>query len=230
MKNPWSYSTNVFANISNHNFKLLYAIAKNHDAYLAGVSNDPEIVAIYNTEHPSCQDYLTKYDLWFGMYNAKEAAAQSFRLRMNTLGNTKAVKWDVWIQSVYAKGTPEYTNLLANGRAPLQKGSYASRLSAVNALILNISDDAALADLKTDIIAYALVIHTAFEAKNAVIVKLKAAQNILEAARKAHAVVMFGALILLMLRFVNNPKEIEKFYNMELIRTKNTAKSQSKAA
>ncbi|MCX6351929.1 MAG: hypothetical protein NTX03_08700, partial [Bacteroidetes bacterium] len=133
MSNNWQYSSNVFDNISKNSFKLLYDVAIGHDTYLAGLKDtDPELLVLYNTEHPSCVDYEIKYDSWSSKYNAKEAAVQSFQIQIGHLGTDKIASYDVQIQVVYPKGTPEYTNLLANGRAPFQKGSYSRRLSALN--------------------------------------------------------------------------------------------------
>ncbi|MCX6350545.1 MAG: hypothetical protein NTX03_01655 [Bacteroidetes bacterium] len=224
MSNLWSYSSNVFDNISKNNFKLLYDVALGHDTYLAGLKDtDPEILVLYNLEHPSYVDYVTKYDLWFGDYNAKEAAVQSFQMEIEHLGGDKIASYDVQIQIVYPKGSPGYTHLLANGRAPFQKGSYSSRLSALNGLINNIGDDVALADLKVEIVAFAAIVNNAFIAKNAAIVQLKSERDVLEAARISHCTVMFQILASLMIKYLLHLTEIEKFYNMGLIRTKGAA-------
>ncbi|MCX6351928.1 MAG: hypothetical protein NTX03_08695, partial [Bacteroidetes bacterium] len=93
----------------------------------------------------------------------------------------------------------------------------------LNGLINNIGGDAALADLKLEIVAFAAIVNAAFDAKNATIVQLKAERDVLEAVRISHSIVLYGVLGLLMNKYKPLPTEIEKFYNMGLIRTRGAA-------
>jgi len=219
----WHYSENQFNNCSKSNFKRMDIISSDHDSNLNSYPDDPAIVDLFNYFHPYRLTYRSAYSFWTSSRALNEGATLLFENLIRELSGTKIEDWDIQIQTIYKRDTPQYKALLNNYRVPFQSGPYNTRINELFALINNIGTDASLAAVKTDIVAFTDEIVAARDMQQGKESNLKTASFELELERERCAKAMYYTLATLMLKYIDNPVQIEAFYDLEEIRKRGGA-------
>ena len=124
------------------------------------------------------------------------------------------------IQVVYAQTSTQYMALLPNRRQPFQTGSRQQRKAAVLALSTAIGTDAALAAVKTLVDAFYTQLNTADNAQQGSLSTTGGNSDEVEEQRIGIATTMYGGLGKLMNHFKDTPEQIENFYDLETLRSK----------
>ena len=149
---------------------------------------------------------------------AYKGATQATENLLKELASDKIENWDIRIQVVYRKGTPEYLALIPNGRKPFQSLAYELRLSAVETLISSIGDDVALVPLKTDVEAFYALIVAARDNQQGKEGLVDSLSVQLEQERVDCSQAMYYTLGGLMQKYYQNTELISGFYDMDNIR------------
>lgn len=219
METLWSYLLNPFLNAAGDNFKKFNTIvtftydrikAKAGDAFFDELILDLESVYL---------SWQSLYTAWSSSTSAHKAATLLLANLFKDLSGDKIDDWDIKIQVVYKKDTPQYMNLLPNGRKPFQSGSHEQRIQAVADLVTAIGSDAALATLKTAIIAFQT---TLTDAKSDQAAKLSATNTYSEQLSlviKVIAKFMYLVLGKFMVHYYDNPTMIEPYFDLATIRS-----------
>jgi len=79
------------------------------------------------------------------------------------LSGDKIEDFDIRVQVVYKRGTPQYAALFPNFRIPFQSGGYDERIAKLKALAEGMNGDPALAIIKADADAFFTLIFDARE-------------------------------------------------------------------
>ena len=149
---------------------------------------------------------------------AYKGATQAAKNLWDELRSDKIDNWDIRIQVVYRKGTPEYLALIPNGRKPFQSLAYELRLSAVETLISSIGDDLALAALKIDVEAFYALLVAARDNQQGKEGLVDGLSVELEQERVNCSQAMYYTLGGLMQKYYQNTELISGFYDMDNIR------------
>lgn len=214
----FSFTENPFLNGTVNSYKKMNIISADTDSKLFGQQSNPLIGPAFTFFNPHRTLYSQKYIAWKSRLAAYHGATAKVYRLIAELSGTKIENFDVRIQVVYARDTEEYIALLPEYRGPFQTGEIDERIAALATLIENIGADAALAAVKTDIIAFHALLAGARNDQQA----LEGESNIksaeLEHERVTCAQAMYGVLGMLMNVYRVDPSQIADYFDLETLR------------
>lgn len=215
----WIFVINTFeVNTRGSNVKML-SIVTDTDAKLQNENADPDILELYNLLHPIYDNYrqvCINYDMIEGNYGG---GTQAFEDLMDTLP-TVLRTWEGPIRAVYFEDTPEEKAIFPNKRTPFLKGTYEDRLSAIGTLAQKLSTIAPLNATYLLVSSfYTLALSTRLAQQQGE-GALGQVSDLREQQRIIVAQALYGVLGGLMLKFRTSPTDIERFFDLELLRSK----------
>ncbi len=216
---PWIFISNTFdVQTRNSNVKMLSLITDS-DAKLQNEIADPEILDLYNLLHPVYDSYrqiCINYDMVEGNYGG---GTQAFENLLDTMP-TVLRSWEGPIRAVYFEDSPEEKAIFPNKRTPFLQGTYEDRLSAIGTLSEKLSTIPALSATHLVVSSfYNLALSTRL-AQQQNEGALGQVSDLREQQRIAAAQAMYGVLGGLMLKFRTDPSQVERFFDLELLRSK----------
>ncbi len=217
-KSQWQAEQNQFDNCTKQSKKRMNTISSDHNAKLQAQSADHDILVLYDFFNPKYVSFTSKYSQWKLSQAAYKGATRATENLLKELASDKIENWDIRIQVVYRKGTPEYLALLPNGRGPFQSLAYELRISAVETLIGSIGDDAALVELKTDVEEFYALLAAARNNQQGKEGLVDSLSQQLEQERVECSQAMYYTLGGLMQKYYQNTELISGFYDMDNIR------------
>jgi hypothetical protein len=218
MKKIWNYISNVFLNATRSNFKKMLGLVNYHISALEAEKEDTDILALYNTSKPEIDSYKSNFAMWSGAKGDLAGETMRFNNCLEKLSE-KLSSWDVAIQQVYREKTPEYKAIFSKGKKVFYSGTFDQRINELDTLELQLKQYATLATVLTSVKAYNSELKGYKTNKEKNSEKLDKASKQLETSRINVGKTMFRNLGMLIYKFVENPKEIERFFDLELLRT-----------
>ena len=151
MNHRWRFMINQFLVATFKNYKKAYKLSREHDMRLKKRMD----------ENPGDADYTLAYNRYHVYHLALEAAYTNWRSKggiqkgetltldqLLTLLPGKINKIDVKIQDIHEKGSERYVQLFPNAHKPFYMGTQDTKITAVEALILTMGSEVALAPVK----------------------------------------------------------------------------------
>lgn len=137
MEKIWHYLANQFIRTTATNFKKALKLSNYHDTMLKITMDatplDPDWALLYNRYHPLHLAYTDAYTKWKNAGGTQEGQTLNME-QLLTLLTTKVNTWDVQVQNVFEKTTPEYKSIFPDGRKPFNRGAINTRIIAVQNL------------------------------------------------------------------------------------------------
>jgi hypothetical protein len=217
-KRAWIYIQNPFATATQANYRLAVTVSTYTDAALNAARADAAILALYTPYHTLHQALVSAYDTWLAQANSQQGNTLNLTQLLDQ-STAKINDWDLAIQNVYRRGTPQYKAILPNGHAPFQQGSQTSRMAAFKALGINLAGIAALATTKTAVDAYYTLLDTANTTQKGSKTTTNSYSTAVEAARLAACDGLYVVLGGLMQKFYADTSRIGDFMDLENIRS-----------
>ena len=222
----WSYLQNPFENVSKRNKKNMYLMATDHFDKLFARRSDATIAALYNYGKPFFDNFKAQYS----KTQNDDAIYQMHTLRVRNLlkklQSTLIRQWDIGIQMVLDKNSPEYLSLFPKGRTPFQTGAIEFRINNVKILANQLENYPLLATLKAEIDDFhAQILQLRIE-QQGVEVLVQSNLVTLEKTRANLAQAMHSILAGLTQYYIGNLGVVESFYELKYLRQK--AKKSSK--
>ncbi len=213
----WHYLDNQFENVTKNSNKLSVIIANDHDSKLQAESADADILNFYNRFHPLKTDLSAKYGLWAaakGLYKGETARVEQ---KLEELSGTAIESWDIQVQVVHRRDTPDYIALLPNFREPFQKGGIDLRIEEVRGFSERLNSYPALAALKAEVDAFLAVLEGFRNVQQGKEETVGLASDNLKSANQLCMIMAYRNLGGLMDKFGDNPTDVERFYELELL-------------
>jgi hypothetical protein len=217
-KRAWMYIQNPFLTATNHNYRLAVTISTYTDAALNATKADVAILALYTPYHALHLALVSAYDIWLAQGNSQQGTTLNLTQLLDQ-STAKINDWDLAIQNVYRRGTPQYKMLLPHGHNPFTHGSQTSRIAAVKALSLNIAGIAPLTTTKTAIDAYFTLLDTANTIQKGSKMTTNNFSTNVEEARLAACTGLYTVLGGLMMKYSANTDKIGDYIDLENIRS-----------
>ncbi|HEY4786461.1 MAG TPA: hypothetical protein VIH57_10450, partial [Bacteroidales bacterium] len=214
----WNFLQNQFLHASDGSYYVGMSISTYHDNALDKMKSEPVVLGLYNFYHPLHLDYKTAYSTWETQGGTQQGETLNLYQLLNLLNNTKVPRWDVKIQNQYDSKTPAYKRLLPNHRKPFQQGAQSERIQAVKSLSEAIGSDLLLADVKTDIDSFYVLLEAAYNAQKGNKSLSKNTTNNLELARQAMCAGQYADLGALMQKYSTTPEVIAQYFDLQSIR------------
>ena len=218
MKRPWIFLLNPFTAATDQSYRMAVRISTYHDSALHAAVADAYISDLYDIYHPIHEAQMTVYNTWVSQGGLQQGDTLNLRQLLRLLSNSKINFWDASISLVYAPDTPTYKGLFPNGHAPFQQGTQTERMAAVAALIDSIGTDAALATIKTNVVAFNTQLITANTDQKGSISITKTLSDAVDAARITMCIAQYANLGSMMNHWANATDNIEQYFDLEAIR------------
>ncbi len=216
---PWIFLSNTFeVQTRNSNVKML-SIVTDTDAKLQNESADPEILPLYmllNTVYNSYRQICINYDMIEGNYGGGTLAFENL---LDSIP-TELRKWEGPIRAIFYEDTPEEKAIFPHKRTPFLQGTYEDRLSAIGTLAEKLSSYPILATTHTLVSSFYLLALSTRLAQQQGEGALGQVSDLREQQRINVAQALYGVLGGLMLKFRTDPSQIERFFDLELLRSK----------
>jgi hypothetical protein len=216
---PWQYAVNQFDNATENSYKLMSILSPDHTARLEAENSDPDILALWNAYKLIDTAFATAYAEWIAAKGIYKGSTASVDQLLATLSSTKIKQWDAQVQGTFLEGTPDYIAIFPNGRAPFQEGAKDQRINEVQSLGIRLNSYPALAATKTDVNNFYTTILNARNTQQTKEMGVSSGSNDVETARINCAVQMYFNLGTLMAKFKTDPLQIERFWQLSLLRT-----------
>lgn len=219
MKKTWIFLSNTFAVQTRTSHKKMLSLATDTDAKLSNEVADPAINTIYLQFHPVYDAYrmvCINFDMAEGNYEGQTLAFEDI---LDSIPQHIRV-WESQIRYVYVEDTPEEHALFPNKRTPFISGTYEDRLSTIGTLAEALSSIPALSATHALVASFyntALSTRLAQQQKEGNVGLLS---DLREQQRLLVATELYGVLGSLMFKFRASPTDIERFFDLELLRGK----------
>ena len=220
MAEVWHYCQNQFLNVTKNNRKKAIIIANDHDSKLTAESADPDILALSTRFNPLKVILSTKYAGHIakkGLYKGGTALVEQ---KLLDLSSTKIEDWDIQIQAVHKRDTPDYIAILPNYRIPFQSGGIDQRIEEVRALSERLAGYPALAAVKTDVDAFLTEMEDSRDTQQQKEEQVDLASDESDDAVRAVMIMMYKDLGSLMDKFGDEPTDVERFFEVSLLQSK----------
>ena len=216
----WGFLTNPFLTCSDDSFPVMRKVGNYTVNSLHRFPSDTFLSARYNILFPLNKSYSDKYTIWDAQQAQQLSGTASFKTLRKELSGKKARKWDNTLQNTYDRDSDKYLNFFPHNRTPFQSGSNLNRIGAVSALAMALEKetDPDLVTLKTDVVAFDLLLKNAFETTDGESSGTGNASDDLEDARIVLGVEMYSTLGLMMDHYKSSPEKITNFFDLETIR------------
>jgi hypothetical protein len=159
------------------------------------------------------------YTAWISARGVYKGETSRLEAMIADLSANKIRQWDVTIQGTFADDTPDYMILLPNRRIPFQKGSIDQKIYEVRSLGERLTPYAPLAALKTTVDAFYDDLLAARDVQQTKEELVRTKSQALETQRVASANLAYGNIGLLMDKYLNEPVQIERFFDLTLLQS-----------
>lgn len=214
MRRPFIFFSNTFDSATRTSYARMLSISTYTYNALNGPNGIPSLFTQYKTVHEA---YVLCYNKWKaqrGMQKGKTASLTDlFKTLVANVGD-----WDLAVQHVYSRNSPEYIALFPNGRKAFTSGTQDERINAIAQFSIAIGTDPLLTSIKANVDAdyAALLTQNSVQKAEKVLTDTKSQE--LEGARMAACEELYSILGALMGIYKKAPLEIEKFFRMDLLR------------
>lgn len=219
MAELWHYLQNQFLNVTKESRKLAVIITNDHDSKLTAEAADPDILALSTRFNPLKVTLSTKYAGWIastGIYKGETARVEQ---KLSVLSSAKIEEWDIQVQVVHTRDTPDYIAILPNYREPFQTGAIDQRIEQVRAFSTRLGGYPALAAVKTDVDTFLTELEGFRNTQQQKEELVGLASDEATDAVSAAMIMIYRNLGLLMDKFGNEPADVERFFEISLLQS-----------
>ena len=157
----WKYIDNQFEVNTKSSYKKALILSNYHDASLQTQSAvNPVLLPLYTRYHPLHLTYVQQYNAWKSAGGAQQGQTLNLEQQLATAYESLG-DWDIHVQVVYKKTTPQYKAIFPDGRKPYTRGGLDDRINTYDTLSKNIGTDPSLAAIKIQVDAAFATLDTA---------------------------------------------------------------------
>ena len=229
MKRNWFYCYNTMERATKGNFRKAHSVGRHHNEKMAAETTIPVIVSMSNAYKALYTGFDAVFTGWMRADAVYGSATLDFTTHLALLHDEKMPEWEITVLTKHKKGTPEYKDIFAGGLTSFRDGTYDMQLTRLGTFHLALGDYPGLADLETEVGTF----FGELSSKRSVQIRAeqaveKASDN-LEISRIAMCTGMYANLGGLMQYFAGNPTEIQRFFDLTLLRSRTNGNGQTPA-
>jgi len=214
----WDAIKNTFLSALKGSFKRTNIVVIDTGDKLDARKTETGIGEINTYFAPFKTSFTTLYLDWKqtnNTYHSLTAAVQRFK---SDLSSSKIDRWDTVIKPAFLDDPVGYKALFPNGHTSFQSGEYEERIAAVKVLGSAIDNRAPLADVKTEISDFGRQFEAARSLQQGKEGLAKKLSVDLETKRIEVCEALYWVQGRLMALYNKNPKAIEAFFDLEVLR------------
>ncbi len=221
MAREWIFGINTFEVQTRSSFKKMLSLTLDHYGKLARAADlSPNFVPLRDDYKPLHDAFQNIYSSWKGAEGSHEGSTLDIEGLLAQL-NTEIKKWEGTVRYVFPEDTPNERSIFPNKRVPFQSGTYEQRISAVKTLTEKLATFTAqplLLTLSTAVLSFYNTIEAVRLSQTGDEISISQQSSFLENQRITCAIGMYGNLGRIMYLFRQNPVDVEKFWDMSLLR------------
>ncbi len=220
-KRLWHYLINSFIVNTRRSYKKALSLGTDHLAKLTANNADPVVAAIEATFGPVLQAYVTTEQNLSAALGDYKGETMTVEQLFDELSATRLAYWEGQVFYHFPKGSVQATQLFPKGRSSFYDGTYEQRILAIKTLGNKCAQIATLQPLSLNVLAF----HTQMASARALQQSSGEGQVALlrDLRQSAWTVMcneMYGNLGLLMHHHRTDPRQVERYFDLQLLRTK----------
>jgi len=220
-KRLWHYLINSFAVNTVRSYKKALSLGTDHLARLTANNADPVVAAMEVAFAPVLQAYVAAEQNLSAALGDYKGETMTVEELFEELRETQLPYWEGQVFYHFPKGKPSALQLFPNGRTTFGTGTYEQRILAIKTLGDKCALIAALVPLSVNVLAF----HTQMASARALQQSAGEGQvallrNLRESAWEVMCSEMYGNLGLLMHHHRTDPKQAERYFDLQLLRMK----------
>lgn len=219
MSKSWIYLNNTFeTNTRRSNVKMLKLANDHHSRLAAEAATDPAIQAMYDRFTPTLVDFRNLMSKRITSGGSGKGKTNTMKELFAKLSSDWIKNWETDVLYHYREGSEAAISIFPRNRAPFQGGPYEERILAMSALKDALAPYAPLASVRTDVTEKYDQLVAARDSQKQQMELSGKVKNELEKKRVELSRLMFGDLGQLIDLFRSNPTDVERFFDMALLR------------
>jgi hypothetical protein len=218
MEELWDAIKNTFLSALKGSFKRTNIVVIDTGDKLEARKTETGIGEINTYFAPFKTSFGTLYLEWKLTNNTYHALTDTVEGLRDQLSGTKINRWDTLIKPEFLDDPDGYKALFPKGHSPFQEGGYEERIAAVKVLGTAIDSRAPLAAVKTEISDFGRQFEAARSLQQGKEGLAKKLSVDMEIKRIEVCEALYWVQGRLMALFSKNPKAIEAFYDLEVLR------------
>lgn len=218
----WKYAQNQFLRVSGRRRPLMLIIGADHTAKLQarlGSPPDADIQTCIDRVQPLFDDFQLKFVTHEVVSGTRKGQTSMLDDLLQELTSQRVPVWDATVQTAYLPGTPQYTQIFPDGRAPFGSGAKDMRIMAVQTLGQRLAAFPEFATLQSSVETFRASLAAARDTQQGSESEIKAASDAVESARVALAIGLFANVGTLMAKHAAEPWRLEEYFELKLLRT-----------
>lgn len=220
MKRVWIYLINTFlVNTVTSMVKLLRIATDHNDRLEAEAAADPTLLPLYDRFNPVLENFRNVLSQRDGGHGIGKGKTQTFEELLELMAESWMPEWEGKVYYHYPRGTAAATAIFPRKRAPFITGSYEERIQAVKTLKQVLAAYAPLADLMADVSAKYDLLLSSRNAQKQQMGLTAGYSALLEKQRIELCIMLYRNLGALMDKYGASPAEVERFFNLSLLRS-----------
>lgn len=189
-----------------------------HNSKVKAVTTEPRIVAIQLRTATGRNNFVTGYSLYKteeGVYRGLTLAVEQ---KLAQLSSTKISDWNIAVQVHFKEGTPTYRSIFPRGLSGIYQQTIDGTVVELRALGQRMEPFATLDATRTEVETFADELETLRDTQQQQEGIFEGSADALETLRLAAGNIMYANTGILMDVYFENPEEIERFFELSLIR------------
>ncbi len=218
MKKDWTYVINPFISLAKRSRTKAIEAANYTNEQLKSRQADTffdDLFTFFDPLNTAMQDEEAALEAQIAAQKGSTATVDDL---LETLSSDKIELWDINIQTVYRKGTPQYIAILPNGRKPFQSGKKDDRITTVKALSTALTGISALSATKSDVDTFYTAINNARSAQTGKKGDTGSDSDALTDTVIAGMEGLYYVLTTCLAKYYTAPKTVEPLFALNLIR------------
>ncbi len=213
----WIYARNPIESATKNSCKKMEKISLDFDLKLGAIPLDPIIGPMYTIFHPIRISFHDTYVSYKFALNDSQGTTKAIVKMWKDASATGYDAWDTAVKKVYPKDSKKHDSIFPNGHEPFRTGSYAERITFIEALHKACDIDGSLDDAKALVNAF-LTDYGTLSAEHVAKQKLvRDLSALLKSKRKICASAMFSTLGDLIKNYPDKPDTICSYFDLEEI-------------
>lgn len=217
----WHYLKNQFLSATQNGYKKMLILSTDHVSRLSAKEGDPFFDGLIEFITPFHYEFTDLHSTWKSILGVYRGQTLLVKRLMNELVDTKIPLWNVQVQVVFFKNTPEYQSIFPKGLSLFRQTTYDERVLLLDVLMHSLARFSELESVKIEVAQFCEQLHKQRGLQQQYEGQVKVTTSRLKNKRTALAKAMYRNLSMLMGYYYEDPSRVSVFFELEHLQRKN---------
>ncbi len=227
MTEQWFFLSNVFRLLADRSLQQFFKFSTTLISHLNHSTDDLFSAAMYNKLLPYFEEFDHAYNYKFSNKAKRKGNTKRLYQLLKEMRSQKVHIWDIGVQTVFINSTPDYIKIFPQGLSPLSLLPIEQRIMYLGNAIEMLAEYTQLNAVRNDMMQFYDMLTQARSTQVRRDGNLRESRN--EVMQKAYLLSneIYGVLGEFMTYYKDNPKRIEAYFPVNLLRKKKSYTKQS---